>query len=85
MTDEELKTVILDTMTEIAPEIDAATVDPSANFREQFDFDSMDFLNFVIALHERLNVEIPEADYRELISVDGAVNYLRARLPVARA
>jgi acyl carrier protein len=81
MTDEDLKGFVLDTMTAIAPEIDVATVDLGANLREQFDFDSMDFLNFVIALHERLNVEIPEADYRELVSVDGAVNYLKSRLP----
>jgi acyl carrier protein len=81
MTDEDLKGIVLDTMTAIAPEIDVATVDLGANLREQFDFDSMDFLNFVIALHERLNVEIPEADYRELVSVDGAVNYLKSRLP----
>ena len=81
MTDDELKGIVLETMTSIAPEIDPVTVDPAVNFREQLDFDSMDFLNFVIALHERLGVEIPEADYAEFATVDGAVAYLKACLP----
>jgi acyl carrier protein len=39
----------------------------------------MDFLNFVIALHEKLGVDIPEADYPRLVTVDGAVGYLMKR------
>lgn len=80
MTDAELKAIVLETLTGIAPEVDPATVDPVISFREQLDFDSMDFLNFVIALHDRLGVEIPEADYAGLATVNGAVTYLRTRL-----
>jgi acyl carrier protein len=40
----------------------------------------MDFLNFVIALHEKLGVEIPEADYPQLFTLDGAVVYLTAKM-----
>jgi hypothetical protein len=36
-------------------------------------------LNFVIALHEKLGVDIPEADYPLLITLSGAVGYLAAR------
>ncbi|MGH7165428.1 MAG: acyl carrier protein, partial [Nitrospiraceae bacterium] len=55
---------------EIAPEADLSTLKPDVNFRDQLDIDSMDFLNFVIALHEALRVEIPEADYPKLASLD---------------
>ena len=73
---EDLKTVVLEALCEVAPEIDTAAVDPKTALREQFDLDSMDMLNFVIGLHERLGIDIPEADYPELDTLDGAIRYL---------
>ncbi|MBZ5703592.1 MAG: hypothetical protein LAN84_17305, partial [Acidobacteriia bacterium] len=46
--------------------------------RDQLDIDSMDLLNFVIALHQELHVEIPEADYPKLATLQGCVDYLFA-------
>jgi len=43
------------------------------------DIDSMDFLNFVVALHEKLGVDIPETDYPQLMTLDGAIQYLSER------
>jgi acyl carrier protein len=48
------------------------------DLRDQLDIDSMDFLNFVIALHERLGVDVPERDYPQLATFDGCVEYLAA-------
>jgi len=78
MTSEEIRIVILDALKRIAPEIDPASIQPGVNFRDQLDLDSMDFLNFVLALHERLGVDIPEADYRRLSTLEGALQYLAA-------
>jgi acyl carrier protein len=36
----------------------------------------MDFLNFVIALHNKFGVEIPETDYPKLSTLNGAAEYL---------
>jgi acyl carrier protein len=47
--------------------------------REQIDLDSMDWLNFLVALHERLQVEIPESDYARLATLDQTVDYLAAK------
>ena len=47
-----------------------------ADLREEIDIDSMDFLNFVIALHETLHLEIPEADYPKLASLNGCLQYV---------
>jgi len=44
----------------------------------------MDFLNFVLALHDRLRLDIPEADYPSLSTLDGAVAYLAAKLDASR-
>lgn len=43
----------------------------------------MDFLEFVIELHESLGVEIPESDYAQIETLDGTVPYLAARLPAS--
>jgi acyl carrier protein len=80
MNREELARRILELVTEIAPDVDAATVIPGIDFRDQFDFDSMDTLNFAIALHRELGVDVPEADYAKLASLDKCVGYLSPRL-----
>jgi len=48
-------------------------------FREQLDLDSMDILNFVVGLHAALGVEILEADYPKLATLDACVGYLASR------
>jgi acyl carrier protein len=77
-TPEEIRSAVLAVLGDIAPDADAAGMDPGASLREQLDLDSMDFLNFVIGVHKRLGVEIPEADYPRLASLNGAVAYLSA-------
>jgi acyl carrier protein len=63
-------------LAEIRPEIDLDTVPRDGDLREEMDIDSMDFLNFVIAVDAATGVEIPEDDYGELISLDDLVSYL---------
>jgi acyl carrier protein len=70
---------VLQLVTEIAPDVDPATVIPGVNFRDQFDFDSMDTLNFAIALNRELGIDVPEADYAQLASLDKCVAYLAAK------
>ena len=77
MTEDEIKAILLDELARIAPDVDAGDIDPTGDLREEFDIDSMDFLNLVTALHERLEIEIPESDYPELTSLDSVVAYLR--------
>ena len=79
MTGEDLKRVVIDELSNIAPEFEADEIDPEADLREEMDIDSMDFLNFVIALHKKLGVDIPEPDYPKLFTVNGAIDYLAAK------
>jgi len=44
--------------------------------REELDLDSMDFLNFIAALHRQTKRDIPEVDYPKLFTLDGAMAYL---------
>lgn len=76
MTASEIKDIVRKTLSNIAPEVDLDGIDPAKDLREQIDIDSVDFLNFIIALHKALNVEIPDADAAKLTTLDGCVAYL---------
>lgn len=73
---EQLARRVLELLTGIAPDVDPATVVAGVDFRDQFDFDSMDTLNFAIALNRELGVEVPETEYARLASLDKCVEYL---------
>ena len=76
----DIRKVIQEELNNIAPEADIASVDPVADLREAIDIDSMDFLNFIIAIHRRLGVDIPEIDYPKLGTLNGAFAYIDAKL-----
>jgi acyl carrier protein len=80
VTTEALRDVVIGALRRIAPEIDPASIDAVGNLRDQFDLDSMDFLNFVVALHERLGIDIPESDYPRMYTLDSAVAYVASRV-----
>jgi len=80
MNAEELKAKILALLADVAPDVDPASVQADVDFRDQFDFDSMDTLNFAIALHKAFNVEIPETDYPKLASLTKCIGYVGARM-----
>jgi acyl carrier protein len=66
MTRDDITAVLINELGRIAPEIDGTALDPDADLREELDIDSMDFLNLVTALKERLHIDIPEIDYSNL-------------------
>ncbi len=80
MTPEKLRSTVLAALSEVAPELEPQSLDPQVELRNQLDLDSMDFLNFVLALHKALGVDIPEADYRKLSTLDSCVAYLAAKV-----
>jgi acyl carrier protein len=71
---------ILRVLSRIAPEIEPETIDSALDLRDQLDIDSMDFLNLVIGVHQALGVDIPEADYPKLVTLDGFVAYVAGRV-----
>ena len=79
MTEAEIKQVVRDALSNVAPEVDFNAIDPAKDLRDQIDIDSVDFLNFVIGLHKALNIEIPDADVAKLTTLNGCVNYLLAK------
>lgn len=80
MTQDEIKAIVMKTLYDIAPELEDQTIDSHVNFRDQFDFDSVDFLDFAISLQEKMRINIPEIDYPKLSSLTGCITYFESRL-----
>ena len=78
MTKDELRALALRVLGGIAPEADLAALDPGADLRETLDLDSMDFLNFMVGLHQGTGIDVPESDYARLSTLDACVAYLSA-------
>jgi acyl carrier protein len=76
MTETELKDLILKILKGIAPDVNPDEMEADENFRDQFDFDSLDFLKFVTELGQALGREIPARDYPKLSSLAGCLAYL---------
>jgi len=83
MNREEIAGVVRVILGGIAPEVDLGEVRPDADLRDELDIDSMDFLRFVVGLHERLGVDVPEADYPLIRTLDGCVAYLAEKSAAA--
>jgi len=81
MNAEEPRPGIVSLLQRIAPEIEENTLDPKTALRDQVDLDSIDWLNFLVSLHDRYRVEIPESDYEKLRTLDDIAAYLASRLP----
>ena len=76
MTREGIRRVVLSILGAIAPEVDLSAIRSDADLREELDIDSMDFLRFVVQLHEKLAVDVPEMDYPRIRTLDGCLEYL---------
>jgi len=80
MRDEEIIERLLGILEELAPEADVRQLKRDVRLRDQLDIDSMDLLNFVIAVDEQTGVDIPERDYPKLRTLNDLVRYVAARL-----
>jgi acyl carrier protein len=81
MNESEIRTRVVAVIKSIAPEVEEGELRADRPLRDQVDLDSMDWLNVLVAVHEKLKVDIPEADYRKLVTLNDIVAYLGAKLP----
>ena len=80
MTKDNCKKLVIDIIADIAPDEDLSTIKADVRLRDQLQLDSMDFLDIVMELRKRYSVEVPEADYGQLASLDSCVAYLTPKL-----
>jgi len=80
MTKEEIKAAIIEQILEIAPDIDEADILPDKNIQRSLEIDSFDFLKILTALYEVLGVEVPEADYAKVDTLEHMTEYFEERI-----
>lgn len=78
----DIRDEILSVLTAIAPEVEPGDIEDDVLLRDQVDLDSMDWLNFLVGIHKRLNVEIPEADYASLRTLADVMRYVATHAKV---
>lgn len=79
MNEQEIIELVHKSLFDIAPELEGEAIDACVPLRDQFDIDSMDFLNLMIALHEATGVEIPESAYPLVATVQGIADFIRKK------
>ena len=80
MNTENIKQLIIEAIQEVAPEMEQDDIDMDEDLREECDLDSMDFLNFLMALKQSTGINIVETDYSQVNTFNKMLNYLAKRL-----
>jgi len=80
MTREDIAKAVIDIITDVVPDEDCSNLDPAVALRDQLELDSMDFLDIVMELRKQYGVEVPEADYPQLATLNSCVDYLEPSL-----
>lgn len=80
MTREDIAQAVIDIIIDVVPDEDCSQLDPAVALRDQLELDSMDFLDIVMELRKKYGVEVPEADYPQLATLNGCVDYLEPSL-----
>lgn len=77
MTDPEIQKAVLDIIQDIAGLDEMPEIKGDQPLRDQIELDSMDFLDIVMELRKRHKIEVPEADYPKLATLDSTVQYIK--------
>jgi len=75
----EMRDLVVELLSHVAPETDANGIDPDVSIQDQLDIDSIDFLNFIMAVHEKTGIDVPERDYTKVATLNDCVRYLAAK------
>ena len=80
MTKEQIQEAIIAQIQTIAPEIEQDDIRPDAHIQRSLEIDSFDFLKILTALKEILGVEVPEADYAKVDTLNKMRDYFAERM-----
>jgi acyl carrier protein len=75
MQEQQVRQIVGEALRAVAPEVHIEQLDPAISFRDQIDIDSVDFLNFALALERGIGRRIAEIDYPKLSSLNGCLAY----------
>jgi acyl carrier protein len=85
MTRTKIEEQVLEALGAVVPAAKARNLDPRILIRDQFELDSMDFLNFVLAVERRFSIDVPPASYPLFATVESAAECVARLLDVEPA
>lgn len=80
MTQEQIQRAIIDAILTIAPDVEESQIIPDKNIQRSLEIDSFDFLKILTALNEVFGVEVPEADYAKVDTLEHMSEYFEQRI-----
>lgn len=80
MTRCEIKDALVGIINNILPEGDCNAANPDEKLRDQLELDSMDFLDIVMELRKQYKIQVPEADYPHLATLNSSLDYLEPKM-----
>ena len=72
---EQLKKLIVELL-----EVNESEVVPEASFADDFNADSLDFIELITAVEDAFKIEIPDEDVEKLQTVQDAVDYIEGKI-----
>ena len=76
MNEQQIREMVLGCLGKIAPEAGLSDIEPDRQFRDQYEFDSIDCLNLITAIEKAGGIHVPELDYPKLATLNGCVLYV---------
>jgi len=61
-------------------EVDESKVVPTASFADDFNADSLDFIELITAVEDTFKIEIPDEDAENLQTVQNAIDYIESKI-----
>lgn len=80
MNKEQIKTSIIEQILIIAPDLEYDDIPSDGNLQNSLEIDSYDFLHLLTALYEQLGVQVPEADYGKVDTLNRMAEYFAKRI-----
>lgn len=84
MTRDQIRKGVLRILSGIAPEADAERLDPAKDLRAQVELDSFDLLTLLAGVSREFGVDIPEARYQGMRTLDQLIDHIAAGAPPER-
>lgn len=61
-------------------EVHESEVVPQASFTDDFNADSLDFIELITAVEDAFKIEIPDEDAEKLLTVQDAIDYIESKI-----
>jgi len=74
--------VLFEELAKIAPETDRSEIKAGQPLREQVDLDSLDSYRYLVRVHERFQVDIPDTEYRRMKSLNDLADFIERALRI---